>query len=63
VLTLRDPTGSLDGWHCKPVSHITGRLELIENAVLVLAWPANHAAPIPARLVYVPAEWVVGDDG
>jgi hypothetical protein len=62
-LTLRDPTGSLAGWHCKPVGDLTGRLEQIaDGAILVLAWPPDHPAPVPARLVYVPAGWVVGDD-
>jgi hypothetical protein len=62
-MILRDPSGSVDGYHCKPVSHITGRVEHIANAILVLAWPPDHPAPIPARLVYVPAEWVVHADG
>jgi hypothetical protein len=59
---LRDPTGSLDGWRCRPVSHITGRLETIaDGSLLVLAWP-DHPPPVQAKLVFVPAEWIVGDD-
>ena len=62
-LRLCDPTGSLDGWHCKPVSHITGRLEEITGgAILVLAWPPAVPPPVQARLVYVPAQWIVGND-
>jgi hypothetical protein len=60
-LRLNDPTGNLDGFRCKPVGGITGRLEQLGECVLVLAWPETPP-PIMCRLVYVPAVWIVGDD-
>lgn len=60
-LRISDPSGSLDGWRCKPVGDITGRLEQLGDAILVLAWPADSAPPLQCRLAYVPAQWVVGD--
>jgi hypothetical protein len=58
-MRIADPTGSLDGWHCKPISGITGRLETIGGAILVLAWPPNIPPPVQCRLTFVPLEWVI----
>lgn len=57
--TIADPTGSCDGWNFRAVQDITGRVETIaDGSVLVVAWPAAEQRPMPARLLFVPPEWI-----
>jgi hypothetical protein len=47
------------GWHYRIQRDHEGEpMTLQDGSLLVVAWPADHPQPVPARLLYVPPEWL-----
>jgi hypothetical protein len=47
------------GWHYRIKRDHKGEpMTLRDGSLLVVAWPADHPQPVPARLLYVPPEWL-----